>query len=1347
MSLPFDAYNQIIYQFNGKQLLKDTQYYLDITTSDTLVISPKTIAVKIANGTKEITESYLSDSIGLIKKGDLFSWTFFLLPDSIDYIQTISTVFNLTDILDLKLDYCFTIPKSNKFRSDNTITSISLCEGTSSLGNGPWCPDDYELWDFWELSKTRVCLEPPDFNFENERAWYYTTGNPDIIVALVDRGLDMEDEDFLHNDLGYNFIDNNQNVSPDVHDDVEMGTAHASIIGAKTSSKYGLAGVAGGDYSDTQNPIHGTTLMVLKASEDNYTLNGIAAAQSIVHAVNNNARIINFPWYSESEENFEIVAEALDYANLNDVIVFAPTGDAWGVIGNEVWWPAKRVDVVAVGATDKDNNRAEWYNPGYICSRYGNETEISLPGDFVLVRDIYFEGFPGHPAGYSEVSTTSIATSMASGIAALMLTVNPCLKPQEIRSLLIESCVQVGGYNYFHSEEKPGHSLELGYGLIEAYEAVKAVVNYPADHIITQNEVWTGSLIKGNIIVKSGTTLTLNNVYLEMYPGKKIIIEPEGKLYVNGGTITNNCGEPWQGIEVWGNSTASQATINGGKAQGWLVLENEAVIENAIAAVELWKPGDLSKTGGIVQATKAHFVNNRNSVHANEYRNFNPYIPEREMDNVSYFTDCEFDLNEDYIPTQTFYKHVDLYKVKGIKFSGCDFSLTTVAGVSEWSSAIASNSAGFTVSAICTSNTNPCSEWDKCTFNGFNSAIHATRTYSNNYTFTVIRADFTDNIYGVQVEGVNNFSVLFSDFFIGHNAVDEEECEGLDLYAAGYGISSSNATGFAIEENYFTKSQGAPAGKYVGIYIAETQATDQVYKNTFEGLSYGNYALGKNWLGINTWQGLAYYCNENTGNWEDFTVEDDPNHPDGIQDPQGSTLMPAGNTFSANANYNFNNWDFNDWIGYYYYAPSPGNINTVYYPSEVNRVTRNEVVGIQNQCLSHHGGGSTEGGLVMTPEEKQQAELDFAANLADYNNVKSLYDNLKDGGNTDATLTYIETAWPQDMWELRAELLGKSPHLSMEVLKTVADKNDVLPESVIFEIMAANPDELKKEELIKYLEDKENPLPDYMVDILRQVAMGSTYKTVLIRQMAHYNQVKTLAAYDIIRSLLNDSLVDNSELRNWLDNVGGKRADEQIIATYLSEGNYTDAMALANMMPVLYKYSGDEIIEHTYYTEMLNLQISLANKLMTIFDLDSTEVSNLVFIADNSIGTAGAQAKGILEFAYGYHYCNCIGVDTSDYKNSNAFDPDAFEKLYGIEISVEPNPVREWAAFNYTLPDNNSECVIKISDVSGKQIATLPINRKQGQTVWDTRKVKSGVYFYTLNVSGFRKSGKIVVSK
>ncbi len=174
---------------------------------------------------------------------------------------------------------------------------------------------------------------------------------------------------------------------------------------------------------------------------------------------------------------------------------------------------------------------------------------------------------------------------------------------------------------------------------------------------------------------------------------------------------------------------------------------------------------------------------------------------------------------------------------------------------------------------------------------------------------------------------------------------------------------------------------------------------------------------------------------------------------------------------------------------------------------------------------------------------------------------------------------------------------------------------------------------------------------------------------------------------------------------------------------------------------------GNVQAEHGFYMDMLNLQIRLAQQGKTIFDLDSTEIDYLVLLAEISRGTAGTQAKGILEFAYGYHYCNCIGVDTSGYKSSNAFKPDTFEKMFGVEITVEPNPAKEWAVFNYSFPDSDAEGVIMISDVSGKLISTLPINGKQGQKIWDTREIKSGVYFYTLHVSGFNKSGKIVVSK
>ena len=311
-----------------------------------------------------------------------------------------------------------------------------------------------------------------------------------------------------------------------------------------------------------------------------------------------------------------------------------------------------------------------------------------------------------------------------------------------------------------------------------------------------------------------------------------------------------------------------------------------------------------------------------------------------------------------------------------------------------------------------------------------------------------------------------------------------------------------------------------------------------------------------------------------------------------------------------------------------------------------------------------------------------------------------------------------------------------------------ADKTDVLPDNVIFEILSANPDELKKEELLKYLEDKENPLPSYMVDILRQVAKGVTYKTVLEQQMARYNQAKTRAAYDMIRSNLNDTVADFNELRNWLDNVGGIRADEQIIDSYLKEGNTTDALALANMLPQLYNYKGETLTEHNYYLEMLNLSILLKQEGRTFLDLDTAEIDNLMIIAENSKGTAGAEAKGILESNYGHHFCDCLNIEGAEgLKSSGTINTGAFTEMFGADVEVRPNPASDWTTFNFRLPGKETKGTIEISDVSGKLIESFVISGNQGQKIWDTRKINEGVYFYTFTVNGISKSGKIVISK
>ena len=64
----------------------------------------------------------------------------------------------------------------------------------------------------------------------------------------------------------------------------------------------------------------------------------------------------------------------------------------------------------------------------------------------------------------------------------------------------------------------------------------------------------------------------------------------------------------------------------------------------------------------------------------------------------------------------------------------------------------------------------------------------------------------------------------------------------------GAGINSDNVTGFAFEENNFSKYAGGPQANYFGIIINNSKDVNEVYKNNFNGLSYANFSDGINWL-------------------------------------------------------------------------------------------------------------------------------------------------------------------------------------------------------------------------------------------------------------------------------------------------------------------------------------------------------------------------------------------------------------------------------------------------------------------------------------------------------------------
>lgn len=860
----------------------------------------------------------------------------------------------------------------------------------------------------------------------------------------------------------------------------------------------------------------------------------------------------------------------------------------------------------------------------------------------------------------------------------------------------------------------------------------------------------------GDIWISPGSKLTMRDT-IQSPENVKIYIKPSGKLTLDGGTLTNLPEENspmWQGVQVWGNAQKHQLEENGRYWQGYFELKNGATIENAITGIDVWKLEDDNSTGGVVVASDASFINNTTAVYFHPYENRveSIYQPGSIVvhNNASSFRNCQFSIDKDYIGPDLFERHVNLFRVRGVDFHGCDFRFQNNSYSYPWPIGLHAYDAGFNIKGICMSSTSPCQTYDKSTFDGFYKAVAAVSDGSIGMRpFTVKDTDFSNNSFGVFTVKSNFAAVLNSSFEIGQ---DSTQCAA--------GIFMEGSPHFAIEQDTFNVAKLYPNENY-GIVIKDSRSQNVIYKNVLRNLYCANLSVGRN--NVFNYRtdspdhksqilGLEYRCNDNSNNLCDFYVlgGSGTNGP-GIQKNQGAVNAPANNVFSHGGyNYNFMNYANYDIVYYYNSTLGYGMPQIVH---KVINTSTADTIG----CPSHYGLGGSASNDTLTPVlsrgQRIQREADYYEAYTAYHAIKALYDSRIDGGDTQGEIGDIQSATPSDMWELRAQLLGHSPYLSYGVLSSTADRQDVFPQSVLFEILSSNPDELRRDTLISYLQNMDNPLPDYMIGLLQQIAGGVTARTAMESQMAQYSHDYQLAAGDVVRSILNDSVFDYNDLIAWLGNMEDIASDREIVSLYMENGDFTNAMALANMLPSLYNLTDDDITEQSDYMVMLNLYRDLYGDGRTTMQLNGTERATVEHMADYGTGMPQAMAKAIMMEAYGYRYDDCpSGVDLNipvRGMGQTGFWPtdEDLSGAKGFTVSVSPNPARTWASVDYTLPIGNDYAQLAIFNIHGKNVATYRLQGNESQKVLDLRDLVPGVYTYTVSCGKLSQTGKLVIVK
>ncbi|MDQ0493091.1 S8 family peptidase [Paenibacillus brasilensis] len=266
---------------------------------------------------------------------------------------------------------------------------------------------------------------------ETNRGWGLSKGSKNVVVAVVDTGVDMD-----HPDLKGQIISGHNVVKPSEkpYDDVGHGTHVAGIISALVNNGEGVAGMT------WYNKVMPVKVLDQSGSGTTYSV-----AEGIIWAADHGAKVINLSLGNYAQAEF--LHDAIKYAYDKDVVLVAATGND---NTERPGYPAAYPEVLAVSATDSSMHRAAFSN-------YGDYVDVMAPGASIAST------YPGNQ--YAALSGTSMASPHVSALAALIRSINPDLTNKEVMDLMRSNVIDLG---------TPGHDKYFGYGQIDVYKALKA---------------------------------------------------------------------------------------------------------------------------------------------------------------------------------------------------------------------------------------------------------------------------------------------------------------------------------------------------------------------------------------------------------------------------------------------------------------------------------------------------------------------------------------------------------------------------------------------------------------------------------------------------------------------------------------------------------------------------------------------------------------------------------------------------------------------------------------------------------------------------------------------------------